>query len=69
MDTKLKNGTILLGGKPSILTSAAVGGKKEGEGPLAEYFDYITKDGRFGQDTWRASYRKRRFSLRWTRRI
>ena len=52
MDTKLKNGTILLGGKPSILTSAAVGGKKEGEGPLAEYFDYITKDGRFGQDTW-----------------
>ena len=31
---------------------AAVGGKKEGEGPLGAYFDAIFEDARLGQDTW-----------------
>ena len=37
---------------PSILSYAAVVGKKEGEGPLRECFDQISEDSRFGQDTW-----------------
>ena len=37
---------------PSILSYASVVGKKEGEGPLAAYFDTISSDTRFGQQTW-----------------
>lgn len=37
---------------PSILSYASVVGKKEGEGPLAAYFDEIHEDPRFGQETW-----------------
>lgn len=37
---------------PSILSYASVVGKKEGEGPLAAYFDTISSDTKFGQQTW-----------------
>ena len=37
---------------PSILSYASVVGKKEGEGPLAAYFDQISSDTKFGQTTW-----------------
>ena len=37
---------------PKIIASAAVGGKKEGEGPLGDYFDTISGDSRFGTDSW-----------------
>ena len=37
---------------PSILSYASVVGKKEGEGPLAAYFDQISTDTHFGQPTW-----------------
>ncbi len=37
---------------PSILSYASVVGKKEGEGPLAAYFDQISTDTHFGQTTW-----------------
>lgn len=37
---------------PSILASAAIGGKKEQEGPLASYFDYTSTDTKFRQSTW-----------------
>lgn len=37
---------------PSILSYAAVVGKKEGEGPLAACFDEICTDSYFGQTTW-----------------
>lgn len=30
--------------QPSVIASAAVGGKKEGDGPLGEYFDKISDD-------------------------
>jgi len=52
MNTKLPNGTIILSSPPSITGAAAVGGKKEAEGPLKEYFSYIAKEGHFGQTTW-----------------
>lgn len=35
-----------------IMSSAAAVGKKEGEGPLKNRFDYIDKDDRFGMKTW-----------------
>lgn len=52
MSIKLENGTVLLNNPPSIISSAAVGGKKEAQGPLVEYFSYIAKEGHFGQATW-----------------
>ncbi len=37
---------------PAILASGAIGGKKEQEGPLAAYFDTVSTDTRFKQETW-----------------
>ena len=37
---------------PSILSYASIVGKKEGEGPLAQYFDEVHEDTKFGQETW-----------------
>ncbi len=37
---------------PSILSYAAVGGAKEGDGPLGKYFDSISTDSRFGENSW-----------------
>lgn len=37
---------------PSIIASASVVGKKEGEGPLKEYFDQVSEDTKFGQNSW-----------------
>lgn len=44
--------TVFLPSFPSILESAAVVGKKEGEGPLSKYFDLVFKDSYFGEKTW-----------------
>ncbi len=35
-----------------ILSHAAIGGKKEGEGPLKDDFDMIVSDDKMGQKTW-----------------
>ena len=37
---------------PSIAANAAVAGKKEGEGPLTDYFDEIQTDTTLGQKSW-----------------
>ncbi len=47
-----KNGTIIFDKKPSILSFAAVVGKKEGDGPFGKYFDLIEEDEYFGQSSW-----------------
>ncbi len=39
-------------GMPVIRCWASVVGKKESEGPLAKYFDIISRDTYFGQKTW-----------------
>ncbi len=44
--------TITLSNKPSILGRGAVGGKKEGEGPLGKEFDAIFEDTHLGEKTW-----------------
>ena len=40
----VKDGTINLQSAPTISAYAAAAGKKEGEGPLAEYFDYLSDE-------------------------
>lgn len=37
---------------PCILSSASVVGKKEGEGPLKNYYDIIIEDPALGKDSW-----------------
>ncbi len=37
---------------PTILSYASVVGKKEGEGPLKDYFDQVSEDTKFGQSSW-----------------
>lgn len=44
--------TVTLSGRPSILGYAAVVGKREGEGPLARYFDQIFEDTTMGEKSW-----------------
>ena len=47
--------TLLFRTPPVIAAQAAVGGKKEGEGPLAATFDELSSDNRFGQSSWEAA--------------
>lgn len=49
---KLGKATVALDNPPTILTSACIAGVKEGEGPLAEYFDEILKDDLYDEQTW-----------------
>ena len=36
-----------------IESAAAIAGKKEGDGPLGNLFDMVSKDPLFGTQTWR----------------
>ncbi len=44
--------TVVLTDPPSVIGHACVVGKKEGEGPLRDSFDYINEDTTFGEKTW-----------------
>ena len=44
--------TVTLSGRPTIVSYAAVAGKKEGEGPLAACFDSVFEDTTLGEKTW-----------------
>ena len=52
MQKRLGRQTVALEKPAVILAHAAVGGKQEGEGPLAADFDYLCKDSFFGENTW-----------------
>ena len=52
MPKRVGESTIRFCNRPAIVSYAAVGGKKEGEGPLGRHFDAIFADARMGQDTW-----------------
>ena len=52
MQKRLGRQTVALEQPAVILSHAAVGGKQEGEGPLAEYFDQLGEDSFFGEETW-----------------
>ncbi len=47
--------TLCFAEGPVIASYAAVGGKKEGEGPLAAGFDELTADNLLGQTSWEAA--------------
>lgn len=44
--------SICLENPVHILSGASIVGKKEGDGPLAQYFDVIGEDSMFGCDSW-----------------
>jgi len=46
------NASVRFTNPPSIISTAAIVGPKEGEGPLAKYFDKISADTLFNKDTW-----------------
>ena len=52
MAKKISRNTFLMEAPPTIHSFAAIVGKKEGEGPLAQFFDEIENDSYFGQKTW-----------------
>lgn len=58
--------TVRLGYPPSIAASACVVGQKEGQGPLARSFDFISEDSYFGEQSWEkaeSTMLKQAFSL------
>lgn len=44
--------TIVLQNKPYVMSYAAVGGKKEKNGPLGNCFDFTSEDSLFGEDSY-----------------
>ena len=52
MALKLGKQSIQLTQDVYIITSAAVGGKKEAQGPLKHCFDILSEDSYFAQDSW-----------------
>ena len=52
MAKKIGKSTILMEHSPVILNFASIASKKEGDGPLAAYFDIINKDPMFNKETW-----------------
>ena len=43
--------TVALQTPPSVLSFANIGGRMEGQGPLAKYFDELCDDSFFGEKT------------------
>lgn len=53
MNTKHKGRqTVRFSSPVPILSSASIGGKKEGEGPLGDSFDILLPDAEWNEDTW-----------------
>jgi len=44
--------TIIFPNRPVVLSSAAVAGKKEGQGPLSAHFDHIVQNTKLKQTSW-----------------
>lgn len=55
MPKKVSGLTIEMNNPPSIISYASIAGKKEGEGPLAQYIDVLNEDTTFGEKTWEKS--------------
>ena len=52
MATRVGKYTIRLDGRAAVKGYASVSGRKEGEGPLGNEFDYYSDDNSFGEKTW-----------------
>ncbi|NLX63248.1 MAG: stage V sporulation protein AD [Clostridiaceae bacterium] len=55
MAKRLGSQTIVLDKQPVILSGAGIVGKKEGDGPLARYFDDVVDDEYVGEKTFEAA--------------
>lgn len=55
MNQQVGNGSLCFSKTPLIISTAAVVGSKEGEGPLKDYFDVIGSDDTFGEVNWEAA--------------
>ena len=51
-EKKLGNQTVTFSYGPYIIGAAAVGGKKEGQGPLGDAFDVVLTDDMYEEKTW-----------------
>ena len=49
---RLGKQTVALLSAPHIIETASLVGKKEGEGPLGEYFDFILEDEYWGETSF-----------------
>lgn len=49
---RLGRASIAFQNPPSIIASASIAGVKEGEGPLAKYYDEILENDLYGEQTW-----------------
>ena len=70
-DKRLGRQTVALAHPPSVLSFSNIGGKFEGQGPLADFFDEISNDSFFGERPGRRQSppcRRQSFSERWRRR-
>ncbi len=54
-ENRIGQSTIVLPNRPRIVGSAAIVGKKEGNGPLRDEYDQIIEDDLFGEETWEKS--------------
>ena len=52
MSKRIGRRTAVLQTPPSVLSFANIGGRMEGQGPLAKYFDELCDDSFFGEKTW-----------------
>ncbi len=65
MAKRLGRQTVALETPVHIVSHAAVGGKKEGEGPLKRYFDHLSQDDSFGEKSWeKAECQMQKLALR-----
>jgi len=51
-EKKIGKQTVKFETCPYIIGAAAVGGKKEGQGPLSQFFDLLLDDDMYGEKTW-----------------
>ncbi len=52
MNEHIGKQTVKFGTPPVIINTASIVGKKEGEGPLNDYFDNVLDDDKWGEESW-----------------
>ncbi len=55
MNQQVGKGSLCFSEAPFIISTASIVGKKEGEGPLQDYFDVVGSDDKFGEANWEAA--------------
>ena len=55
---RIGENTVVFRNKPKITSYYSIVGKKEGNGPFKDYFDYILNDDLFGQKSYELAERQ-----------